>query len=232
MTSSAPSHRRLEFPASDVDLGRFARPGLVVAVVASGLLIYHLNRGSSFSADDWFWISGRRGNSVDTFLAPYNGHLSLVPVAIYRLMFAVFGISSFVPYRLMLLVVASVTALVIFEYARHRIGEFCALLVTTVLLFIGPGWNDIGLKTREPEVAPARMRARRRDLPGRLHRLGEPLASARSRIHRKAEVPQRGPQQVGDVRLINDHEEASVRTHAPQHAPPTVEVAVNALRSG
>jgi hypothetical protein len=143
MTSSARSHRRLEFAASDLDLDRAARPALVAAVVASGLLIYHLNRGSSFSLDDWAWITTRRGNSLHTFLAPYNGHLSLVPIAIYRLMFALFGIAHFAPYRILLLVVASATALVSFEYARHRIGEFCALLVATLLLFVGPGWNEI-----------------------------------------------------------------------------------------
>lgn len=142
MTSSAPSRRGLELSA-DLDLDRFARPALILAVVASGLLIYHLTRGSSFSPDDWVWIDARRGNSVNTFLAPYNGHLSLVPIAIYRLMFALFGIGSFVPYRLLLLVVASVTGVTMFEYARHRIGEFGALIVATLLLFLGSGWNDI-----------------------------------------------------------------------------------------
>ena len=143
MTSSAPSRRDLRFAASEVDLRRFARVGIVIAVVASGLLIYHLNRGSSFSPDDWIWITTRRGNSLHTFLAPYNGHLSLVPLAIYRLMFAVVGIGSFVPYRLMLLVVASVTGVVIFDYGRRRIGEFGGLILATLLLFLGPGWNDI-----------------------------------------------------------------------------------------
>ncbi len=143
MTSSAQPRRRLQFAAADVDLDRLARLGLVVAVVASGLLIYHFNRGMSFSSDDWVWINLRRGNGLHTFLAPYNGHLSLVPIAIYRLMFALVGIGSFAPYRVLLLVVGSATGVVIFEYARHRIGEFCALLVATLLLFLGPGWNDI-----------------------------------------------------------------------------------------
>lgn len=143
MTSSAPSRRRIELAVSDLDLNRFARLGLVIAVVVSALLIYHLTRGSSFSTDDWIWIDTRRADSVHSFLAPYNGHLSLVPIAIYRLMFAVFGIADFAPYRVLLLVVASATGWVIFDYARRRVGEFCALLVATLLLFLGPGWNDI-----------------------------------------------------------------------------------------
>ncbi len=143
MTSSAPSPRRLELSALDLNLDRIARPLLAVAVLASGLLIYHLTRGSSFSVDDWTWIDTRRSVDPTTFLAPYNGHLSLVPIAIYRLMFAVVGTGDFAPYRILLLIVASATGLVIFEYARHRVGEFCALLTAALLLFLGPGWNDI-----------------------------------------------------------------------------------------
>lgn len=143
MTSSAPSRRRLDFAAAGFELDRIARPALALAVIASGLLIYHLNRGSSFSPDDWNWIDTRRANSLHTFLAPYNGHLSLVPIAIYRLMFALVGISDFAPYRVLLLVVASATGVAFFEYAHHRVGEFCALLVAALLLFLGPGWNDI-----------------------------------------------------------------------------------------
>jgi hypothetical protein len=142
MTSSARSRSRLGLTTGGLDLDRVAWPALAVAVLASGLLIYHLTRGSSFSVDDWTWIEYRRTNSVDTFLAPYNGHLSLIPIAIYRLMFALVGIGDFVPYRVLLFVVASVTGLAIFEYARHRIGAFGAVIVATLLLFVGPGWND------------------------------------------------------------------------------------------
>jgi hypothetical protein len=143
MTSSARPSRRLDLASFDLDLDRWAWPGLAVSVAISSLLIYHLTRGTSFLADDWTWIDMRRGNNVATFLAPYNGHLSLVPIAIYRLMFAVVGIGNFASYRILLVVVASATGVVFFEYARHRIGEFCALLVATLLLFLGPGWNDL-----------------------------------------------------------------------------------------
>ena len=144
MTSSAPSPRRLG-PRAQLDLtpDRLALPVLCLVAVASAAFIYHQTRGSSFSPDDLTWIGTRRGNGVATFLAPYNGHLSLVPIAIYRVMFALEGIGSFVPYRVLLAVVATLAGLVFFEYVRHRVGAFGALLVTALLLFLGPGWNDI-----------------------------------------------------------------------------------------
>jgi hypothetical protein len=144
MTSSVPSPRRLG-PRAQLDLtpDRLAPPVLILVAVVSAAFIYHQTRGSSFSPDDLAWISTRRGDNVGTFLAPYNGHLSLIPIAIYRVMFAVEGIGSFAPYRVLLAVVATLAGLVFFEYAHHRVGAFCALLLTTLLLFLGPGWNDI-----------------------------------------------------------------------------------------
>jgi hypothetical protein len=145
MTSSAPRPRRLALDGSQLDLtlDRLAVPVLGLVAVASAAFIYHQTRGSSFSTDDFAWISARRGDSAGAFLAPYNGHLSLVPIAIYRAMFALEGIASFAPYRVLLAVVATLAGLVFFEYAHHRVGAFGALLLTTLLLFLGPGWNDI-----------------------------------------------------------------------------------------
>jgi hypothetical protein len=147
VTSGAASPRRgqrvlerLDFDRVDFD--RLALPALAVAVVVSGFLLFHLSRGSSFWVDDWNWITSRRGNTVDTFLAPYNGHLSLVPIAIYRLMFAVFGLSSYTPYRAVVILLSLVVALFVFAYARARVGDLVAMLLAVSLLFLGPGWQD------------------------------------------------------------------------------------------
>jgi hypothetical protein len=142
VTAGVPARRRAMRALAKVDLDRLARPALVVAVLASGLLLLHLSRASSFWADDWTWIANRRGDSVDTFLSPYNGHLSLVPIAIYRLMFAVFGLGSYTPYRSLVIALSLVVAVLLFIYARARVGDLLALLLTASLLFLGPGWQE------------------------------------------------------------------------------------------
>lgn len=115
---------------------------LAVAVLASGLLLFHLTRGSSFWADDWIWITTRRANTLGAFLSPYNGHLSLVPIAIYRLMFAVFGIGSYTPYRALVIALSLLVAVLLFAYARSRVGGLVALPASVSMLFLGPGWQD------------------------------------------------------------------------------------------
>jgi hypothetical protein len=142
VTTGATSYRRGRLTLARLDFDRLARPALVVAVIVSGLLLLHLTRGTSFWADDWLWIATRRGNTVDAFLAPYNGHLSLVPIAIYRLMFAVFGIGSYTPYRVLVIMLSLLVAVLVFTYARTRTGDTVALLAAALMLFLAPGWQD------------------------------------------------------------------------------------------
>jgi hypothetical protein len=134
--------RRLEVGLERYDLDRIAPIALGVAILASGLLLYHLTRGSSFWGDDWAWITTRRANTVHNFLSPYDGHLSVLPLVIYRVMFAAFGIDSYAPYRVLVIGLSLVVGLLVFEYARHRVGRFLAMLVAALVLFAGPAWQD------------------------------------------------------------------------------------------
>jgi hypothetical protein len=134
--------RKLEVGLERLALDRAAPVVLALAIVASGLLLYHLTAGSSFWGDDWAWITTRRANTVHNFLSPYDGHLSVLQLAIYRVMFAVFGINSYAPYRGLVIVFSLVVGLLVFEYARRRIGPFLAMLVAGLVLFVGPGWQD------------------------------------------------------------------------------------------
>ncbi len=134
--------RRLESGLAGLDLDRLAAATLALAVVASAGLLYHLTRGTSFWGDDWAWITTRRANTVGTFLSPYDGHLSVLPVVIYRIMFAAFGIDSYAPYRILVIVFSLIVALLAFDYARRRVPRVPAMLVAVLVLFVGPGWQD------------------------------------------------------------------------------------------
>jgi hypothetical protein len=114
----------------------------VMLVVAAGAL-YHLTRGTTFWFDEWNWITGRRGNDAGAFLDSYNGHFSLIPVAIYRLLFATAGLSHYGPYRVVLIAADLVSALLVFVYAKRRVGDLLGLLAAALVLFLGPGWQDI-----------------------------------------------------------------------------------------
>jgi hypothetical protein len=128
--------RRVDQPR--VQLGAFLL--LAVGVAA---LDYHLTRGSSFLFDDWSFVLDRRGGSIATYLAPHNQHFSLLPVAIYKFLFATFGIGSYAPYRIVLIACNLLLYGLVYAYARRRIGAWAALVASALLALLGPGWEDM-----------------------------------------------------------------------------------------
>ena len=110
--------------------------------IGAGVLAYE-TRGTTFWADEWNWILTRRGGGIGTLLDPHNSHLSLIPVAIYKLLFATAGLRHYWPYRAVLIAAQLGCSLLVFSYARARVGAYLALLATAVILFFGPGWQDI-----------------------------------------------------------------------------------------
>jgi hypothetical protein len=116
---------------------------LVVVLGAAARFLYVETRGATFWFDEWDWVLERRGNDLDTFLEPHNGHLSLIPIVIYRLLLSTFGIDVYGPYRLMVIGVHLICVALVFMYASRRVGGFVALLAAALILFLGPAWNDI-----------------------------------------------------------------------------------------
>src|SRR5579862_9780348 len=66
-----------------------------VGLVAAGLWLYWLTRGTTFFQDEWVWVLYRRGNDLGTFLRPHNQHLSLVPLIVYRLLLSAVGLRHY-----------------------------------------------------------------------------------------------------------------------------------------
>lgn len=124
------------------------RPGVSTILVGAGLVavggfLYHLTRGTTLWFDDWAFVLNRRGSSLDTLLAPHGEHLSLVPVLLYKLLFATAGVGDYRPYRAMVIVAHLVLVALLFLYARRRVGDHLAMLAAALLALFGPGWEDI-----------------------------------------------------------------------------------------
>jgi len=56
---------------------------------AAHLIVLELGANLTFFYDEWAFVLKRRGHSLDTFLAPHNEHLSLIPIAVYKAMLEV-----------------------------------------------------------------------------------------------------------------------------------------------
>lgn len=116
---------------------------LTALMVVAAAFFWHETRGTTLWFDEWEWALYRRGRDLGTFLEPHNEHLSLVPLAIYRLLFATAGLTDYAPYRALGIAGHLVCVVLVFVYASRRVGSVAALLAALVILFLGPAWQNI-----------------------------------------------------------------------------------------
>jgi hypothetical protein len=116
---------------------------LAALLLASGLMLLVLTRELTFFQDTWDFLMNRRDLTADNLLQPHNEHIVLLPVSIELFFLHVFGMSSALPEYLLLIAMSLAAAVLLFVYARRRVGDWPALMATALLLFIGPAWSDL-----------------------------------------------------------------------------------------
>ena len=117
--------------------------GLLVACACSGILLLIFQSRFGFVWDEWDFLVYRRGVSAATFLDPHNDHIALAPVAIYKILLEAFGMDSAMPFQVVSTFLFLLSAVLLFAYMRRRVGDWAALLGTSLLLFLGAGWPDL-----------------------------------------------------------------------------------------
>jgi hypothetical protein len=126
-----------------LDPNRLVWIGLAGLLLVGAAFLYHETRGTTLWFDEWEWALDRRGGGLDAFLKPHNGHFSLIPVALYKLLFATAGLSDYRPYRVMVVAGHLGCVALVFVYAKRRVGSYPALLAAALLLFLGPASQNI-----------------------------------------------------------------------------------------
>lgn len=119
--------------------GRHDGPVLAITVaVVAGLIggAVLIGRHLWFFADEWNVFGNYPQGEL---LKPFNGHLSLIPVGIYQLLYATVGVGSHLPFRLAGLLALAVLAFQVARYAHARLGWSAAALATAAIL-----WNSSG----------------------------------------------------------------------------------------
>jgi hypothetical protein len=114
--------------------------GLLLAAMAA--LLVHETRGTMLWFDEWEYVIDRPNADLDTFLDPHGEHLSLIPIAIYKLLLATFGMSDHLPFRALVIALHLGCVALLFAYALARVGTLPALAVATLMLTLGPAWQN------------------------------------------------------------------------------------------
>lgn len=139
--ATRPGASRASAPDRRVATATLVALGWAVAI-SGGLLLYWGSK-LTFFLDDWEFLVYRRGFNAHTILDPHGENIVAGPMVVYKLLLAVFGMSSAFPWRVVLIGSFLVAAVLLFVYLRRRVGQLAALAGTVVLLFLGAAWEDL-----------------------------------------------------------------------------------------
>jgi len=118
-------------------------PQLVFLCTVAFVYVLHLTSYKTFFLDEWTFIVSRRPWDVGLILLPQNGYLTVIPIIVWKVLFATVGLRSYVPYEAVLLATHVTVVLLLFVLIRRRSGDLPALAASATLLFLGSGAENI-----------------------------------------------------------------------------------------
>jgi hypothetical protein len=114
-------------------------------VIALGFYMY-ISRPMWFFLDEWDFLANRTAFNLHDVFQAHNEHWVTLPVLAYRALWFVFGLKSYRPYQLAIVLAHLATAFLLRTIMR-RVGvrPWTATLVATTFVFFGSGYQDIVL---------------------------------------------------------------------------------------
>jgi hypothetical protein len=105
--------------------------GLVVLATVAYFL--RVTRGSWFYADEWAMADQVR--RTQDIIDPYNGHLSVTILGLYRVLLELFGFTTHLPYRIAGIISLAAVPVAMFLVARRRVGAPAAAVMGLIMLW-------------------------------------------------------------------------------------------------
>jgi hypothetical protein len=112
-------------------------------MIAAAVVLLVLTESHNLSEDELDFLLNRGGHDPETFLEAHNEHLVLGPLLVYKTLFQIFGVESYLPYRLTVVALDLLCAGLLYALARRRMGPLPALVPAIVLLFLGTAWEAV-----------------------------------------------------------------------------------------
>ena len=112
-------------------------------VAALGYYLW-IGRNAWFVLDEWDFLVQRSAGSVSGLLNPHNEHWSTLPILLWRSLFHLFGIRTYTPYLLALLVThLGLAYLLRVVMRRAEVPPWTATAAASLFLLFGAGADDI-----------------------------------------------------------------------------------------
>ena len=116
----------------------------VVAEIIAFVFWLDVGRSAWFYNDEWDFLSKRKVGDLGDLMRPHNGHWTTIPIVAYRALFALFGLRSYLPYRLLVLVLyLAAAALLLIVMRRAGAQPWIATSAAALFALFGAGWVNI-----------------------------------------------------------------------------------------
>ena len=113
-----------------------------------GALVFYMyvSRPMWFFLDEWDFLANRTAFNLHDLFLPHNEHLVALPVLVYRGLWWLFGLRTYRPYQLVIVLLHLALCLLVRTVMR-RVGvrPWTATLVASILVFFGSGYQNIVL---------------------------------------------------------------------------------------
>ena len=114
---------------------------IVVGFVA---LVSEISRYYWFNGDDWQFLANRDGGDLRQLVEPHNEHLVSVPILAFRGMFRLWGLESYRPYQLPVIVLHLTAVVLLWLIIRRcQVNPWIATAAASVFILFGPGEENI-----------------------------------------------------------------------------------------
>lgn len=114
-----------------------------LAAAATAVAIVVLGRHGTFYHDEWTVIDRRGAWTLDALLQPHNEHLTLGLTVVYKAIFEVVGMRSYLPFLTVLAALHVVVATGVVSLAVRHNGWAVALPLGLLMLLLGTGSENL-----------------------------------------------------------------------------------------
>ncbi len=116
----------------------------IVSLAFAGVVVMWLNRRQWFFGDEWEFVANRLRGAGRALLAPHNEHWSTGPILIYRGLYAVFGLRSYLPYVAVLVTFHLLATHLLWRLLRRAdVAPLIASALAAVFSVLGAGSENL-----------------------------------------------------------------------------------------
>jgi hypothetical protein len=119
---------------------------LVFFTVLIGALVLFLVFGHSqwFFHDEWDFLVQRNAHDLNNLFRPHNEHWTTLPILVFRTLWHLFGLRTYVPYQLIAIVLHLTTAVLLRVVMRRAgVNPWIATAAASLFALFGAGDRDI-----------------------------------------------------------------------------------------